>query len=698
MTEHGLKPRRGAPHAFVVMPFGQKEASNGQVINFDSVYEQLIKPAVVESGFEPLRADEEVVSGDILTDMFQELLLADLVIADLSIDNANVFYELGVRHALRKQGVVHIQSGRAYMPFDIFNVRTIPYNCGEDGKPDPDCIDDDKAALVKVIRGTWASSHEHIHSPVFNLLSGLIEPDRKMLQTPLAVGYWQEYREWKERITIATRRKRVGDILLLTEEVHNPLIVEEAIAQAGRALGEMGHHVLALEQYQRGLEINPRSIKFRREEAFHLGQLNRTDEAIIKLERLIDEDLVDDPKAIAFLGRLYKDVWVNEWQDEPDEKARLKAAYEADEYLKRSINTYVAAYSQDHSHYYSGISALTLSMLLDHLSSEVGQEDDADLEMRAIKRQLPSLQGAIRFTLEQQAKKNKKDLWIFATLGNLAVNTGKTPQSVTRAYKKTLALGGRNESYINATLAHLKMLEALAFRVEFVQAGLAVLQNALDKLRAEAKQAGTDLDPPKVFLFAGHSIDKPDRKNPRFPPDMEDEARQKLDAALDELEAAPKDLAITPGVACGGDILFIEACLQRKMKVNSYVPLPEAEYIERWVDFPKERDSNWVERFYQIDLNPNVTFHVQPDRLGPVPAGDTAFERNHRWALYSARAYDIKQIRFVILWDGKFGDGPSGTSNMVRVVRQAGGIVKHLNTTEFDSWQKGIKKAGKTRA
>ena len=57
--------------------------------------------------------------------MFQELLLADLCLVDMSIDNANVFYELGIRHAFRKRGMVHIQAGRSYMPFDVFNARTM---------------------------------------------------------------------------------------------------------------------------------------------------------------------------------------------------------------------------------------------------------------------------------------------------------------------------------------------------------------------------------------------------------------------------------------------------------------------------------------------------------------------------------------------------------------------------------------------
>ena len=167
------------PHAFVIMPFGKKKGGDGSLFDFNAIYTQLIKPTLEMAGFEPFRADEETTSGDILTDMFQELLLADLCIADMSIDNANVFYELGIRHAFRKRGIVHIQAGRAYMPFDVFNVRTIPYHVTPEGVPDPDFLDKDKAAITRVTRDTWASDAEAIHSPVYNILTGLAEPDRR---------------------------------------------------------------------------------------------------------------------------------------------------------------------------------------------------------------------------------------------------------------------------------------------------------------------------------------------------------------------------------------------------------------------------------------------------------------------------------------------------------------------------------------
>ena len=66
------------PHAFVVMPFGSKPGSDGQLIEFNRVYAEYIRPALEAARLEAFRADQEQRAGDIRADMFQELLVADL--------------------------------------------------------------------------------------------------------------------------------------------------------------------------------------------------------------------------------------------------------------------------------------------------------------------------------------------------------------------------------------------------------------------------------------------------------------------------------------------------------------------------------------------------------------------------------------------------------------------------------------------
>lgn len=288
--------------------------------------------------------------------MFQELLLADLVIADLSIDNANVFYELGVRHAMRRRGVIHIQAGRSYVPFDIFNVRTLSYHCNASGRPDPAHLAKDRQTLAQCAQETWASSKDRVHSPIYNLLDGLPEPDRRALRTPLATGYWRQHNEWEQRMIVARRRESVGDLLLLTEEARNPLMREDAIAPAGLALRSLGLDELAIEQYRRGLELNPMNRDFRREEAVHLGRLKRNEEAVVKLRRLLQDDPSDIDTLFA-LGEIYEDIWREGFESIADESERLAEAYQASDWLRKAIDTFRSAYGRDQNHAWSGTKA-----------------------------------------------------------------------------------------------------------------------------------------------------------------------------------------------------------------------------------------------------------------------------------------------------------------------------------------------------
>jgi len=678
---------KGLPHAFVVMPFGRKQGPDGRWYDFDSIYNDLIRPALEAAGFESFRADEESVSGDILTDMFQELLLADLVIADLSIDNANVFYELGVRHSLRKRGLVHIQSGRSYMPFDIFNVRTIPYHTDKNGRPDPEHLEKDRQAITKITRETWASDLDRVHSPIFNLLDGLSEPDRKTLRTPLATGFWREYNEWKERVTIAQRQKRLGDILLLTEEISNPLIKEEAIGEAGRALRGMGRHELALQQYRRGLEINPRNAAFRREEAYHLNRLNRTDEAIVKLETLL-KDRPTDTEAISFLGRIYKQMSMETWANAKTRGKRLKEAFEASHWLAKSVYTYMEGYRLNQNDYYPGINALTGSVIIDYLATLNDLQDDPDVI--AIRENLPKIQGAIHFALESITQRNTSDYWALVSLAELEVSIAQEPDRVTRAYKRALTAARKNVYNLKSSLSQLELLKSLGFRPEFVKAGIKVLDDEINRIKSEdeTEDAGGSQTPSQVFLFAGHRIDRPNQPTPRFPPAMEKEVREKLEKTLDKFQADSNDLAITAGAAAGGDIIFLETCLARNMKVEIHLPFEEAAYIKEAISFTEDQ---WVERFYALRNNPDVTIYLQPDHLGPVKSGDNVFERNDRWALYSALIHGIDRTRAIIVWDGISSDSPGGPDYMIEQVRHIGGIAEHLNTTKFDYWKAGGK-------
>jgi len=120
---------------FVVMGFGKKtDFETGRTLDLDKSYRNIIKPAVEAAGLRCIRADEIVHSGLIDVPMYEQLLKANVVVADLSTSNKNAFYELGVRHALRPYTTVVIaEDGIKTFPFDVSHVAVRQYHhLGED--------------------------------------------------------------------------------------------------------------------------------------------------------------------------------------------------------------------------------------------------------------------------------------------------------------------------------------------------------------------------------------------------------------------------------------------------------------------------------------------------------------------------------------------------------------------------------------
>jgi O-acetyl-ADP-ribose deacetylase (regulator of RNase III) len=111
---------------FVIMPFGKKPV-DGAEFDFDVVYQDLIKPAVEELGMECTRCDEIIDTGSIHFKMFHGIFDADVAVVDITSLNANVFYELGIRHALNKCTTLIISKAGTNPPFNIRDLNTLSY-------------------------------------------------------------------------------------------------------------------------------------------------------------------------------------------------------------------------------------------------------------------------------------------------------------------------------------------------------------------------------------------------------------------------------------------------------------------------------------------------------------------------------------------------------------------------------------------
>ena len=183
--------------------------------------------------------------------------------------------------------------------------------------------------------------------------------------------------------------------------------------------------------------------------------------------------------------------------------------------------------------------------------------------------------------------------------------------------------------------------------------------------------------PRKVALFSGHMVDAPGRENPRFPPDKEPIAACAIAKKLADIGVGPLDLAICGG-ACGGDLLFAEAALERGACLELYIPFAEPTFLEKSVDFA---DRDWRARYFAAKAP--AVLHVAPSELGPLSEGEDAYERNNRWMLDSALRFGAEKVNFVCLWNGECGDGPGGTRHMMDAIRNRGGQTHWLDTTKL---------------
>jgi tetratricopeptide (TPR) repeat protein len=656
------------PHAFIAMPFGTKPGPDGQPVDFNRVYAEFLEPALEAAGLEVFRADEEERAGDIRTDMFQELLMADLVVADLTLDNPNVWYELGVRHALRARGVVLVSGGRAATAFDLYTDRKLRYGI-RDGGPDPDTVEQDKAKLTRMVMETMESWHGRKISPVYQLLPNLQEPDWKSLRIGGMTEFWEQYNAWEKRVVLARKAGRVGDLLVLADEAPVAAFRAEAWIRAGLALRRAEHFDFALEQLVRGLEIEPRNLNGLREQGICLQRLALTGAPGHSLDRAREhyrnvlELYPNDVETWSLLGRVDKDAWTAAWRQpgQTAERMREEAAYE-DALLRAAIDSYAKGYRREPSHYYSGINALTLMHLYRHLTGDARYDRD-----------MGSMAGAVRFAAENETDEGQR-FWAMATLGDLEVLIG-SPDTVRAAYKEAIARNEKDWFALNSSRAQLLLLKDLGFQPENVDAGIATFDRAMQK----ATRPEADWQPRQVLLFSGHMVDEPGRASPRFPADREGVAAQKIAEALDRVGAGPDDLALTQG-ACGGDLLFTEACLHRGVKVQWLQPYDEPEFIQRSVIRGGEA---WRKRYLDAKTQLASPPRAAPRELGAPPRGADKgypYERCNLWLLYTALSFGPDKVQFVCLWNGGGGDGPGGTAHMYNEVKRRTGKVTWLDT------------------
>ena len=215
------------PTCFVIMPFGKYDSPEYQ--RNLKIYQQMIKPVVEECDYKCIRGDELEHLGYITRDIIELLFQAELVVADLSGRNANVFYELGVRHVLFRCGTIPVIREGENLPFDIANYRAVFYSTELDG---PAQFRED---LRKQICKVTTKKEKYSDNPVHDILGEKLKQlglDKSELKDELRLKEKQIYaleediqqlnyfrqKENKERDELLRQIKHLSQQKLLVEK------------------------------------------------------------------------------------------------------------------------------------------------------------------------------------------------------------------------------------------------------------------------------------------------------------------------------------------------------------------------------------------------------------------------------------------------------------------------------------------------
>ena len=332
------------------MPFGTKPDGQGGAIDFDAVYETLLAPAIREARLEPLRADQEVVGGLIHKPMFERLILADYAVADLTTANANVFYELGVRHAARPYSTVLVSADVKRVPFDLAPDRVLPYKLDDRGLPTD--ADNDRRALVTALRAARSAATD---SPVYQLIDDLPTPQIDRLKTDVFREQAAYSAQVKQRLAKAREESLdalgvVEDELGALEDVEAGILVDLLLSyRARKAWDEMIRLVEGMPEPLR------RTVLVREQYSFALNRAKRSADAERVLLEVI-EDHGPSSETLGLLGRVYKDRW---------EAERDGSVLRAAGHLDQAIDAYRRGFEADWRDAYPGVNAVTLMEIRD---------------------------------------------------------------------------------------------------------------------------------------------------------------------------------------------------------------------------------------------------------------------------------------------------------------------------------------------
>ncbi len=644
--------------AFIVRPFGVKGG-----IDFEVVQAQLIAPALEAAGIAGDAAGQFFEAGNIREDMFQQLLLADLVIADISLHNPNVFYELGIRHALRGRQTFLIRAKLDAIPFDLKTDRYMEYDAANPG-----------AAVEGLVRGLLnTKTSERVDSPVFRALPKLREPGRDdLIVAPL---------DFVEDVECAAERRERGKLGLLAWESRRYFWESSGLRLAGRAQFKLSLWAPARETWERIAEVDPGDLEtnLRLGTIYQrLGDLARSDVCLQRVLADAQADREQRAEALALNGRNEKARWMGQCRT-LDLAARRRTTIRSGHFAK-ARQYYQSAFRENLNHYYSGLNALSLAVLLLDLAGEEQKAWKAEFESqkeardnwRNLQTDCERLTAAVGFSLaaaRTRLERGSSDEWIAIAEADYRFLTAARDGAAVAAYERALA--GAASLQIDAARAQIDLFRELGARAGRAEACLAVFP----EMHREA--------PPRhAILFTGHMVDAAGRPHPRFPASEVEAARGAIERAVRGIVSNDGGAVGIAGGANGGDILFHEVCHELGIPTRLLLTLPPGQFVRESV---APGGDEWVKRFNNLVRDAGDSLQVlgtskELPRWMRAPADYDVWQRTNVWILQEGLAAGAAEVSLIALWDGKSGDGPGGTAGLVKLAAESG-VATHLLLT-----------------
>ncbi|MFL6137531.1 MAG: tetratricopeptide repeat-containing protein [Frankiaceae bacterium] len=414
--------------AFMVMPFGQKPTGltgDGvpSVVDFDALWHRVHQPVLEELGFRAVRADADI-GALIVVEMIQRLVLADVVVADVSLANSNVYYEVGVRHAAECTGCVLVAASWAQPVFDMAQMRRLSYPLTDGSCPAPN-VEAARAALRAGLSPLLNGP-----SPVCVALPGY--PDRKDGSAPAFAdvvdelsGFETDIRAIRLATSDEARKSRTRD--LVAAYGAKPAIRESVVLELIAAIRDnVGWpEVLAyVDDLPDRLQRHPTVVEQRQ---LALAKTGRVEESAAALQGLIERS-GGTSERWGLLGGRYKQLM----------RAAPEGSDERRRYLERAIDAYERGMALDLNDYYPSSNLPRLYRIRGKEGDEKRATETATVAMTACRASM-----AIR----------PDDEWARPTLIGAAFDSGDVDGA--RALLDEIRLQGASQFNLEATIDDL---------------------------------------------------------------------------------------------------------------------------------------------------------------------------------------------------------------------------------------------------